>query len=262
MFTDEKYNKIFQNLKALAKNDLSLDEAFNILHKPDASHEDRAKASSVFKRHIYFDTLVPRVGNVKAYRDFLTRNKDSGVHLSLDGNSFGAINKEHGFEAGDAAIKHIFNTVSTISRKHGLKCFRVGGDEGRLHAPNEEKAKAFVNELRSTLGESPPVSFNNEEGHEVNTGHKASVSVGIGYTPEHAEKALIHAKDQLGPLGADGKRSKYNPPGKEQTVHHSLLHETPPPHWRPFTGNTPSEPEPTQAAPAPGLKYSNPLKKP
>lgn len=261
MFDDDIYNNIINNIKELAKADLSLEDAFGIINHPDSSIEDRKKAGKVFERHIYFDTLIPKVGNLKAYKDFLSRNKDTGVHLSMDANSFGAINKEHGFDAGNAAISQMFNGISDISRKHGLKFFRVGGDEGRLHAPTQEKANAFIKDMKAHLDGAPTVRFQNEAGQEVDTKHKVSVSVGVGYSPEHAEKALIHAKNNLGPLGSDGHRIKHNLPGQEKTVVHSLLHEPPPPHWRPSTAT--AKPMPVEsAAPAPGLKYSNPLKTP
>lgn len=240
MFQDDKYQKIHKNLKDLRKVDMGLMEALKIAraHNPDAGN--------ALARHIFLDTLVPRVGNSFAYKDFLSRHNNSGVHLSLDANSFGAINKEHGFEAGNEAIKQLFNTVSDVSRKYGLKAFRVGGDEGRLHASTPERAHGFINELKERLDSAP---------HLDGTDHRLSVSVGLGYTPEHAEQALMRAKDQLGPLEL-GKRKKMWAPGKEPTVAHSLLHESPPPHWRPSTASVPAAAQ----EPISALKISNPLK--
>jgi diguanylate cyclase (GGDEF)-like protein len=245
MFDDEKYSKFFTALEALSKTDMSVMDAINIARKHNP------KAGKVLARHVFTDSMVPKVGNTFAYKDFLSRNQNTGIHLSLDANGFGSINKEHGHPVGDEAIKHLFNTVSDVSRKYGLKAFRVGGDEGRLHAPTPARAEGFVKELKERLANSPNVA---------GTNHKLSVSVGIGYSPEHAEQALIRAKDQLGPL-VDGKRIKTFPLGKEPTVHHSLLHENPPPLWRPQTGTFPALPhEEVKETATPGLKLHNPLK--
>lgn len=245
MFDDDKYSKIIEGLEELAKVDMSLMAALG------AARKNNQAAGKVLARHLFTDSMVPRVGNSFAYKDFLSRNKDSGVHLSLDANGFGSINKEHGFETGNEAIKHLFNTVSDVSRKYGLKAFRVGGDEGRLHAPTPERAEGFIKELKEKLGSLPNVP---------GTDHKMSVSVGMGYSPEHAEQALMHAKDQLGPL-VNGKRMKTFQLGKEPTVHHSLLHENPPPTWRPHSN--PAKPLPHEEVKdtaTPGLKLANPLK--
>lgn len=138
----------------------------------------------------------------------------------------------------------------------GGKLFRIGGDEARLHFPTQERANGFVKEIRQRLAQSP--SIKSPDGKD--TGHIVSASIGMGYTPEHAEQALIHAKERLGPL-VQGKRQKYKAPGQEETVAHSLLHESPPPHWRPSTGKLPTLPHETPTSVTePGLQLQNPLK--
>ncbi len=245
MFDDEKYAKLVERLEDLAKGDMGLMDALGI------TRQHNPAAGKVLARHLFTDTMVPKVGNAFAYKDFLSRNRDNGIHLSLDANGFGSINKEHGFETGNEAIKHLFNTVSDVSRKYGLKAFRVGGDEGRLHAPTPARAEGFIKELKDKLANSPNVA---------GTDHKMSVSIGLGYSPEHAEQALMHAKDQLGPL-VNGKRMKTFPAGKEPTVSHSLLHENPPNTWRPHTGNmAPLPHEEVKETATPGLKLHNPMK--
>ena len=216
MLDPNKYHKFLNTTKDLLKSDVSLSEALKI------ARQHNPEAGKVLARHIYTDTLVPRVGNNYAYNDFLSRHRNSGVHVSMDANSFGAINKEHGFEHGNEAIKQMFNTASDVSRKHGGKLFRVGGDEGRLHFPNEERALGFAQEFKDRLSQNPKIAGK----------HQVSVSMGIGHNPEHAEKALLSAKDQLGPL-VEGKRAKIAPPGQEATVWHSALHEPKPPNWTP-----------------------------
>ncbi len=244
MFNDDKYNNLVQSFEELAKIDMTLTDALRV------ARQHSPAAGKVLARHMYTDAMVPKVGNSFAYKDFLTRNRNSGIHLSLDANGFGSINKVHGFETGNDAIKSLFNTVSDVSRKYGLKAFRVGGDEGRLHAPTPERANGFIKELKERLSQAPKLP---------GTEHRLSVSVGMGYSPEHAEQSLLHAKDQLGPL-IDGKRHKTNQLGDEPTVSHSLLHETPPPGWRPHVGSFPALPhEQVKETNTPGLKLKNPL---
>ncbi len=245
MFDNDNYNNLFQTIEGLAKVDMSIADALRV------TRQHNPTAGKVLARHMYTDAMVPKIGNSFAYRDFLTRNRSTGVHLSLDANGFGSINKEHGFETGNEAIKTLFNTVSDVSRKYGLKAFRVGGDEGRLHAPTPERAQGFIKELKEKLSGAPNLP---------GTNHKLSVSVGMGYSPEHAEQALLYAKDQLGPL-VNGKRMKNNALGAEPTVAHSLLHEQPPQEWRPHTGTFTALPhEQVKETNSPGLKMNNPLK--
>lgn len=243
MFFDNEYQKLYETFEELSKVDLNVGQALKAAKK--ASPE----AAKVLARHIYLDQLTGNVGNAFAYKDFLSRNQNNGVHVSLDANGFGAINKEHGFEKGNEAIKHLFGAVSEASRQVHGKAFRPGGDEGRLHFSTQEKAEGFVKLLKEKLNALP---------HVPGTNHKLSVSVGLGYSPEHAEKALTLAKDQLGPL-VNGKRQKINLPGSEPTVHHSLLHESPPENWRPAVGKVTPPHEVHVTVPDQGLKLHNPL---
>lgn len=243
IFKDDKYSDLFKVFENLSKEEPSLGEALKSIKATNP------KAHKVLARHLYTDTMVPRIGNSFAYKDFLTRHGNSGIHLSLDANSFGSINKEHGFEKGNEAIKKLFNTISDISRKYGMKAFRVGGDEGRLHAPTPERANGFLKELKSSLETSPLLS---------GTNHRISVAVGVGYTPEHAEQSLIRAKDKLGPL-ISGKRVKEFKPGEEPTVSHSALEETPPAHWKP-SNHVHKDSQMIEPVTNPALKLANPLK--
>jgi diguanylate cyclase (GGDEF)-like protein len=245
MFDDDKYIKIFDSLETLIKADTSLEDALRAVRRT------YPKEGSVLARHLYVDSMTGKVGNKKAYSDFLSRHGNSGIHLSLDANGFGSINKEYGHSKGDEAIKQLFSTISDVSRKYSLKAFRTGGDEGRLHAPTPERANGFIKELKDRLEKAPALP---------GTKHKLSVSVGIGYTPDHAEKALIEAKNQLGPM-IEGSRKKAQPPGAEPTVFHSLLHEAPPENWRPSSGKIPQMPHEEEQGVVPSkLKIANPLK--
>lgn len=132
----------------------------------------------------------------------------------------------------------------------GGKHSEFGGDEGRLHFPSEDRALGFAKELKEKLAQNPKIAGK----------HQASVSIGIGHSPDHAEKALISAKDQLGPL-VEGKRQKIAPPGQEPTVWHSLLHEPKPANWSPAAPQSklPHEGD-DKGLDTNGLKFSNPMK--
>jgi len=240
---NDKLKKNAAVFEELGKSDISLSEALKI------TRQNNPQAGKVLAKHIYTDSMTGgKIGNYHAYKDFLSRHQNAGIHLSVDGNSFGSINKDHGWEMGNEAIKQLFGAMSEVSRKYGLKLFRTGGDEGRLHASTPERANGFVKELTEKLAQM----------HKVGGNHQLSVSVGMGYTPEHAEKAMILAKQQLGPI-LDGKRQKIAKPGLEPSVSHSLLHEPPPQGWRPaqqsLTGGT-------KKLDFGGMKLANPMKEP
>lgn len=138
-------------------------------------------------REIFTDPMVKGVGNKKAYADFLARQHD-GVHIQLDGNDFGQINKVHSFEHGNQAITAMGNAIresrdETMGTKHG-KVFRIGGDEFVVHAPTHEHAAHFMRSLRNKLDAIPPIGGT----------HKLSVSAGIGTNPAAADQAQIEAK--------------------------------------------------------------------
>lgn len=139
-------------------------------------------------RALFTDTLVPKMGNVKAYGDFLSRPRTGGVHVRIDGNDFGQINKIHSFEHGNKAITAMGGAIrealdETVGSKHG-KSFRIGGDEFHLFVPSHEHAANFARAVRAKLEKIPPVGGT----------HALSISMGWGHNPDHAEQALIKAK--------------------------------------------------------------------
>ncbi|SRR5216683_2499031 len=239
----EKYEELYNSFYDLAKADIGLSEALKI------ARDHNKDAGKVLARHIYTDRLVPKVGNLYAYNDFLNRNRNTGIHISMDANSFGQINKEHGFEMGNQAIKHLFTNISDASRKYGLKSFRIGGDEARLHAPDQKRAEGFAKDVKEMLSMVPKMGGT----------HQISASIGIGYSPDHAEQALMVAKKKLFDPTTGVKKFK---PGEEPSVDHSLLHEDPPLGWKPHSGKLPSMPheEPAKGGiVGAGLKLKNPL---
>lgn len=162
------------------------------------------ESAKFLRRRLFGDSMVQGVGNKLAWEDFLSRPK-KGVHVMLDGNDFGVINKRWGQTVGDDAIKAMGAAISRASRASKGKLFRVGGDEFRAHFDTPEQAYAFVRNARTELEALPPV------GGE----HFHSVSIGMGPSPEHAEQSLIHAKNAKKKMGYI--------PGQAQTHVHSLL---------------------------------------
>lgn len=190
-----RYNKTasaIQKMEATFENLMKIEP-----HLSDALGQLRAAVSSGhvhpdvlthLTREIFTDPMVKGVGNKKAYADFLARQHD-GVHIQLDGNDFGQINKVHSFEHGNQAIAAMGNAIresrdETMGTKHG-KVFRIGGDEFVVHAPTHEHAAHFMRSLRNKLDSIPPIGGT----------HKLSVSAGIGTSPGNADKAQIEAKN-------------------------------------------------------------------
>jgi GGDEF domain-containing protein len=236
--SDNKYSDIYLLMEELAKQDKSLEKGFQ---DPTAETEDHPE-------HYYNDAMIPKLGNKFAYSKFIPFNRNKGVHLGLDVNGMGEINTQHGIETGNGAIKELFELISDLALDYGLQAFRTGGDKGRLFSSNSEKANEFATNLQAKLEGMAPVK---------GTSHKMSVSVGIGYTPEHADRALSAAKDVIGTI-VNGKRVKKFKPGAEPVIIHSLLSESPPADWKPAVERE-SYGRKEDAIPG-GLKLNNPLK--
>lgn len=139
-------------------------------------------------RHIYEDPMTAGVGNKYAYGEFRAKQRP-GVYVSMDGNDFSEINNAFGHDVGDQAIKgfgHAARSSMDEAAPGVGKLFRPGGDEFMAHFPSFEHAAKFTRSLSQRLGAMPPVGG----------AHQLSMSFGFGATPEHADKALYHAKDQ------------------------------------------------------------------
>lgn len=141
------------------------------------------ESAKFLANRLFGDSMVKGVGNKLAYEDFLSRPRQ-GVHVMIDGNDFGAINKKWGQSVGDDAIKAMGSALSRVSRTNKMKLFRIGGDEFAAYADTPEQAYSFARHARQELESLPPVKGQ----------HYHSVSIGFGHRPEHAEQALIHAK--------------------------------------------------------------------
>jgi diguanylate cyclase (GGDEF)-like protein len=163
------------------------------------------ESAKVVARHLFIDTMVPGVGNKLAYtQDFLSRDRP-GVHVMIDFNDFGVVNKLWGQSVGDEAIQAMGGAISRASRSNSGKLYRVGGDEFRAHFDKPEQAHAFVRRMREELDQLPPIMGQ----------HRHSVSVGLADSPDQAEQALIHAKN--------AKKAAGRPPGQAKNHAHSLL---------------------------------------
>jgi GGDEF domain-containing protein len=187
-------------------------------------------------RHIYEDKMAPGLGNKYAFSEFRARRRP-GVYISMDGNDFSSINNQHGHDAGDQAIE-AFGRASreamdeSVGRGHGKlfrdpdlqDLYRNGGDEFVAHVPSYEHALRFVHALRDKMDALPPIGGT----------HKLSMSIGLGHSPEHADRALYEAKRQkLTPGGQRAHAVGQTPmlahsavPGREGPI--ALHHEAPP----------------------------------
>ncbi len=183
----DKILKAESAFQDLSKVDPGLSEALGSVRGAVKSGQIPEEHLRRLQQELFVDPMVPGVGNKKAYVDFMTRPKD-GVHIRLDGNDFGSINKIHGHHVGDDAIVTMGKAIresmdSAVGKKFG-KLFRIGGDEFAAHVPSIEHAAKFARELRSRLESIPPVGGT----------HNLSMSLGFGHNPEHSDQAMIHAK--------------------------------------------------------------------
>ena len=187
--TEESVEKAEEFFMSLAKVEPHLDQALSGLREAvKAGHVD-PKVLKTLTGEIFTDSMVRSMGNKKAFADFLSRPKQ-GVHIRMDGNDFGSINKVHGFETGNQAITAMGNAIreamdESVGRKHG-KLFRIGGDEFHAFVPTHEHAAQFARSVRAKLEAIPAVGGT----------HSLSLSLGFGHTPDHAELALINAKGE------------------------------------------------------------------
>lgn len=179
--------KMEEKFEELAKIEPHLEDALGKLREAvKAGHVDEGVLKHL-TREIFVDPMVEGVGNKKAYSDFLSRPKQ-GVHIRMDGNDFGSINKIHSFEHGNQAIIAMGRAMreamdESVGKANG-KLFRIGGDEFASHVPTYEHAARFMRTLREKLEAIPPIGGT----------HKLSVSAGFGHTPEDSDQASIEAK--------------------------------------------------------------------
>lgn len=175
-------------------------KAFENLAKADASVADILPRMKVEKPKQVDEHAIDRMtglGNLKAFAAFASA-ATPGIHVRVDANGMGNINRAHGFETGSKAVKAIADALSSVLPKAG-QGFRIGGDEFHAHLPDHEQALKFVRDLRNHLSDMPSIGGT----------HKLSVSIGMGTNPDEAEKGLHKAKSQ--------KKSLDYPEGQAET---------------------------------------------
>jgi diguanylate cyclase (GGDEF)-like protein len=213
--------------------------------------------AEALRQHAFKDPMTGHVmGNKFAYTDFKNRSEaKGGIHLAMDGNDFKSVNDKFGHETGDQAIKAMGTAMreamdETVGPEQG-KLFRVGGDEFAAHVPTHEHAAAFSRALRNKLEAITPIQGT----------HRLSMGIGLGVSPEHADKALYEAKKQKyipeGMTNPDSRKwvSKYTH-GETPSLAHSLVpgFEGPVPlDHQQLTVKPPPAPQPLAEAPAPAI---------
>lgn len=233
----EDVAKMESGLVRLVKADKYLNEALAAVSQAQqAGHIDPGVLEALHKA-IFYDPMVPGVKNKKAFHDEIQQQRDpQGVHVMLDGNDFGSINKMHGHAVGDQAIKAmggaIRDSVNEVVGPEHQDLWRFGGDEFATWMPSYEHAARFLRTLRSKLEAVPPVGGT----------HQLSMSAGVGKTHADADVALNqHAK-------AAKKAAGYLP-GQAKMHVHSLVpgHEGQIPVDPEVAKQPPPEPKPAVA---------------
>ncbi len=226
---EEDVMKAEQGFADLVKADKYLHEALSAVKAAQAAGHIEPGILEALHKAIFYDPMVPGVKNKKSFDDEKFEPYQ-GVHVSLDGNDFGGINKLHGHETGDAAIKAMGGAVRSaaddVMGSGHEDVWRKGGDEFHLRLPSHDHANAFMRNLRQRLEAVPSIGGT----------HRLSMSAGIGRNALEADQSILHAKA--------AKKASGSLPGQAETHVHSLVpgHE----------GHVPLDPEvPVQPAPAP-----------
>jgi diguanylate cyclase (GGDEF)-like protein len=209
--------KLALDFEELAKSAPELRAAMQHLNQKAKAGEIDPKHLDAIRRGLFTDTMTGgKVGNKAAYEDFergQAENPQEGIHIRLDANDFGSVNKLHGFEEGDKGIRSIFGSLresaDEVDRKNS-KIFRIGGDEGHIfikgpHATSHQTAAQVQRALHDKLNALSPMGGT----------HKHSVSMGFGATAEQAEQALLLAKK--------AKTEMRYPVGQAEHHTHSLV---------------------------------------
>lgn len=176
----------FRSLNKSEDEELDPQAALAHLDSLAGSSDPKTQAAiASVRKHIFQDPMTG-LGNKYAYNEFLKKNPE-GVHVMVDGNGMKTINDTYGHEAGDQLIRSYGHAMRQAAEEIGpkqVKLHRFGGDELHAFLPTAEHAHHFARTLRDKLDAMPP----------INGTHKVSASIGVGHTPEHADKSLYKAK--------------------------------------------------------------------
>lgn len=236
---EEHIAKAEAGFESLAKADPRLQAALDQIKAAVSAGHLHPDVEKALHREIYYDPMTPGIKNKKSFHEDIPDTNvprgTGGVHVMLDGNDFGSINKVHGHHAGDAAIRAFGGAIrsaidETVGEDH-QDLWRFGGDEFAAWLPSHEHAANFLRTVRQKLEDLPAIGGT----------HSLSMSVGIGQTHAEADRALNqHAKS--------AKKMASYLPGQAKMHVHSLVpgHEG----EVPLSPEIPKRPEPAAPTPA------------
>jgi GGDEF domain-containing protein len=174
-----------------------------VLHRIRGQQQLRPEDADLLEHHLTSDSLVPGVRNRAAWNQHVRHHSNAGVYVHADLNDFGLVNKQHGEDAGDEAIKNFGSVLSTAGRPFAARIFRKGGDEFVAWLLRPEDAKGFTDAVQQGLTDLKQMPL--------------SASLGVGFGRLQAEAAMREAKAQKN--------------GEPQTHIVSKLNGSPPMGW-------------------------------
>lgn len=207
---DTKLQRMEEVFNDLIKLEPQLQDALGSMRQAVKAGHLKPEHLKALTGSIFKDTMVPSLGNKKAFGDFLNTHKQpGGIHVMGDANQFKAINDTYGHAAGDQAIKAMGGAwreaLDESVGRAKAKAHRIGGDEFHAYVPTHEHAVRFARALRGKLEALPAIGG----------AHQMSMSLGIGHSPEHADSALYQAKEAKNAMGYK--------PGQAKMHVHSLV---------------------------------------
>ena len=141
---------------------LTLNQSFKLAHELKIAKESAEamaqidELSGLNNRRAFYE-------KGKMLVDYCLRNKEELSAIILDIDHFKKINDKHGHAAGDAAIKHLGQTLRKTIRKSDL-CARIGGEEFViLLKPSVLDEAAQLAEILRKLISKTPITFQGEE---------------------------------------------------------------------------------------------------
>lgn len=195
-----------------------LEELLHRIRTGQISQDDH----DTLERHLTFDSMVPGARNRAAYGIHLRHHGNAGYYVHLDLNDFGRINKEHGEDVGDQALRGAGAVITAAAKPRAGRVFRKGGDEFVAWFLRPEDAEMFAHDVKKGL-----------DAHGRVGSQALSASIGIGRGRQQAEAAQMRAKSTLYTTDpATGVRIPNFVASNLPTVVHNALQEPAPGGWR------------------------------